>query len=132
MSDVRYVHQHFDRAAKFGWFTPFEWALVAVAAVVTTVWWRYLSPFSFSGTSTVAVVVNAPLYVYAKLKDGRGARGLLVRLRVAWVWHTQPRRGRPGCSRTANGYAVVCPATDHEAPARAHPRPAPDFEALWD
>lgn len=131
MSDVRYVHQHFDRSAKFGWFTPFEWALVAVAAVVTTIWWRYLSLFSFSGTSTVAVLLNAPLYVYARIKDGRGARGVLVRLRVAWNWRTQPRRGRAGQSRGPSGYAVLPPRPQRPERGPEIPRPSPDFDALW-
>ena len=131
MSDVRYVHQHFDRPAKFGWFTPFEWALVAVAAVVTTIWWRYLSPFSFSGTSTVAVLLNAPLYVYARLKDGRGARGLMVRVRVAWTWRTHARRGRPGQSRAAAGYAVLEPSQEPAEATSSTPRPSPDFTELW-
>jgi hypothetical protein len=130
MSDVRYVHQHFDRPAKFGWFTPLEWGLVAVAAVVTTLWWRYLSPFAFSGTCTVAVLLNAPLYVYARLKDGRGARGLLVRLRVAWTWNTQPRSARAGRSRLARGHVIEPAGSEAERPPTSL-KASPDFDALW-
>jgi hypothetical protein len=130
VSDVRYVHQHFDRPARFGWFTPFEWALVAGAAVITTVWWRYLSPFGFSTTATVAVLVNSPLYVYARLKDGHGARGIVVRLRVAWGWRTRPRRARGGGSRRASGY-VVAVSAEPKALAPPARRPIPDFTELW-
>ena len=131
MSDVRYVHQHFDRPAKFGWFTPFEWALVALAGLTTTVWWRYVSPFGFSGTATTAIVLNAPLYVYAQLKDGRGARGLVVRLRVIWSWHTAPRRGRGGGASKARGYSVA-PGAIADADGRPPEISSPDLRALWD
>jgi hypothetical protein len=131
VSDVRYVHQHFDRPARFGWFTPFEWALVAAAAVITTVWWRYLSPFGFSTTATVAVLLNAPLYVYARMKDGRGARGFVVRVRIAWGWRTRPRRARGGGTRKAAGYLVTVSPIDRAAPAPAATRPIPDFNELW-
>lgn len=132
MSDVRYVHQHFDRPARFGWFTPYEWTLCAVAALVTTAWWRYLSPFGFSTTATVAILLNTPLYLSARLGDGRGGRKLRVRLRVAVAWWARPERGRGGRSQRARGYAVVFPTPRSPRPPQpTKPRESPDFERLW-
>lgn len=132
MSDVRYVHQHFDRPAKFGWFTPYEWMLCAIAAVVTAIWWRYLSPFEFSGTATVAILLNTPLYLSARLGDGRGGRRIRVRVRVAVAWWARPQRGRGGRSRSSRGYAVTSrPNVSPPAKPRHRAGEAPDFERLW-
>jgi hypothetical protein len=132
VSEVRYVHQHFDRPAKFGWFTPLEWALAATAAVVTAVWWRYLSPFGFSGTATAAVVLNTPLYVYAQLRDRRGARTLALRIRVIWSWNTAPRAGRGGGAHPRGGYAVTEPPTRTGVREQARRSANPDLATLWD
>jgi len=131
MRDVRYVHQHFDRPAKFGWFTPHEWLLCAAAAVVTTVWWRYVSPFGFSGSATVAILLSAPLYISARLGDGRSGRNLRVRLRVTVAWWLRPERGRGGRSSMARGYVVTYRPDRTPSPRRAVHVEAPDFERLW-
>lgn len=131
MTDVRYVHQHFDRPAKFGWFTPLEWMLVAVAAVVTAVWWRYVSPFGFSGTATGAVLLSTPLYVYAQLNDGRGGRILRARTRVAVLHVVRPSRAVGGRAERPRGYAIASPPEQASGPEARRVTDTPDFPALW-
>lgn len=131
MTDVRYVHQHFDRPARFGWFTAFEWLLVAVAAVITAAWWRWISWLDFSGTASVAVILNTPLYAYARLKDDHGARGARNRLRVHWSWRTRERRARGGRALAASGYCVEPAPADDPGEARGASGTMPTFEAFW-
>lgn len=131
MTDVRYVHQHFDRPARFGWFTAFEWLLVAVAAVVTAIWWRWLSWLDFSGTASVATLINLPLYAYARLKDDRGARGARTRLRVLWAWHAREHLARAGRASRDSGYVVEPARDDTPRNVSSTDRDRPTFEAFW-
>ena len=130
MSDVRYVHQHFDRPARFGWWTGFEWLLVGVAACMTLAWWRWISWLDFSGTASVAVFLNLPLYAYAQLRgDGHG-RQARRRLRVLLRWHGAPRRGVPVPSRTTAAFAVTAPPADPSQSLDDVVEPPP-FDRLW-
>lgn len=113
----RLVYQHLERRTKVGWLTLPEWGRMLASGVVAYVWWKVLSPFSFSGTACGVLVIFAPAIAGAYLREVYDL-GLGHRLRGQLRLWRGPRRYLPGAAAKTRGYALIDDTTPPTASRR--------------
>lgn len=111
---ARLVYQHLERRTKVGWLTLPEWGRMLASGVVAYVWWKVLSPFSFSGTACGVLVIFAPAIAGAYLREVYDL-GLGHRLRGQLRLWRGPRRYLAGAGAKTRGYTLIDDTTPRTA-----------------